>query len=136
MAKNPSLHRFNKRMKAIPKAVRKAVAPEIVKAATGIAVSMRLHTPVDTGALRDSIRVTGPGQTTPAHSQPGGATTAHELQAIVTAGDTDVRYAHLVEYGTAEAAAQPFFWPVVRSSRKRVKSRITRAIRKAVKETQ
>ena len=40
-----------------------------------------------------------------------------------------------MEYGTAETTAQPFFWPVVRSSRKRVKSRITRAIRKAVKDT-
>jgi HK97 gp10 family phage protein len=135
MAKNKSLEKFNKRMQAIPKAVRKTLAAEVVKAATTVAVTMRTQAPVDTGALRDSIRVTGPGQTTPAYSQPGGSTTAHELQAIVTVGDTDTRYPHLVEYGTAEAEAQPFFWPVVRSSRKRITNRVKRAINKAVKGT-
>ena len=53
----------------------------------------------------------------------------------VDVGNTDVRYPHLVEYGTTHSAAQPYFWPAVRANNKRIKLRIARAIRKAVRET-
>lgn len=88
----------------------------------------------DTGDLVDSIEVTGPGGTTPAYSQPGGSRIANELEAIVTVGNHAVRYPHLVEYGTALAPAQPFFWPSVRSLQKRINNRINRTARKAVRE--
>jgi HK97 gp10 family phage protein len=57
-----------------------------------------------------------------------------EGAAAVTAGNSDVRYAHLVEFGTTKAPAQPFFWPAFRSQRKRAETRIKRALSKAVKE--
>ena len=57
-----------------------------------------------------------------------------ENAAVVTVGNSDVRYGHLVEYGTADTAAQPFFWPSVRLLRKRTTDRIKRAITKAVRE--
>lgn len=54
---------------------------------------------------------------------------------MVTAGNTNCRYPHLVEYGTAKhGAAQPFFWPAYRLMKDREKRRIKNAIRKAVKE--
>ncbi|MCG7507063.1 HK97-gp10 family putative phage morphogenesis protein [Mesorhizobium retamae] len=104
--------------------------------------------PVDDGDLRNSIEVTSPGEMTPPYSQPGGRQIAREGQFLITAGNTKVRYAHLVEYGTAPhvnagqfpgtlnpgTKAQPFFWPGYRALRKRVKSRVTRAINKAVKD--
>jgi hypothetical protein len=45
-----------------------------------------------------------------------------------------VRYPHLLEYGTTKAPAQPFFWVSYRLSKKRIISRIKRAINRAVKE--
>lgn len=109
--------------------------PVVVKSAEEVA-QLAVHlaeTSRDTGALIDSIEVTQPGGTTPAYSQPGGSPTAHELEAIVTVGNSDVRYPHLVEYGTAEAPAQPFFWPAVRLLQARINNRLNRAARKAAR---
>ncbi|WP_158693525.1 phage portal protein [Neorhizobium alkalisoli] len=43
-------------------------------------------------------------------------------------------YPHLVEYGTADTDAQPYFWPALRLLRKRLQQRIDRAGRKAVRD--
>lgn len=53
----------------------------------------------------------------------------------VTVGNKDVRYGHLVEYGTTKAPARPFFWPAVRLHQKKATAAIKRAIGKAVRET-
>lgn len=80
------------------------MTPALEKGAEEVAAAQRALAPDDpaTGApdLRTSIAVTPPGQATPAYSQPGGSRMASELEALVTAGNTDVRYAHLQEYGT------------------------------------
>lgn len=94
--------RLTRRLQAIPKAVKLAVEPALIKAGVDLSMTMRLLAPVDTGDLRDSIHVTLPGETTPPYSQPGGATTALDNQVLITAGDEKVRYPHLVEYGTAD----------------------------------
>ena len=134
MAKNASLKNFEKRMKAIPEAVREAVLPAIMRSADELADRMRHLAPEDEGDLKRSITVTGPGQTTPAYSQPGGSKVVGPLAATVTVGNKDVRYPHLLEYGTTKAAAQPFFWPAFRLGRKRMEARIKRAVNKAVKD--
>lgn len=134
MADDASLRRFQQRMNAIPEAVRVAVQPALVKGAEEIASAARTLAPVDTGALKESIAVTGPGETLPPYSQPGGRRALQENEAAVTVGSADVRYPHLVEYGTAEAPAQPFFWPAFRSTRKRAAARVKRAIGKAIRE--
>lgn len=129
---------FQKRMRAIPQAARHAVQPALVKSAEEIAALQRSMAPDDpkTSApdLKSSIVVTGPGQTTPPYSQPGGAMTVPENAAAITAGNTDVRYPHLQEYGTTFHPAQPFFWPGFRLGRKRALDRIKRAIGKAIRE--
>jgi HK97 gp10 family phage protein len=107
----------------------------------------RSMAPVRSGKLRDSIVATGPGGTPPAYSQGGGGTVPEGAYAV-SAGNTRVRYAHLVEYGTAPhenaglfagtmnpgAKRQPFFWPAYRLIRRKMRSRATRAISKAVKQ--
>ena len=121
-------------MKAIPNAVRDAVKPALIASAEETAAFQRALAPVDTGRLRDSIAVTPPGHPTPAYSQPGGSRVAGDNEAVITVGNSDVRYPHLVEYGSTEAPAQPFFWPAFRLNRKRAANRIKRAIGKAVRE--
>src|SRR3989338_994253 len=98
-----------------------------------VADAIRALAPVDEGALLASVTVTGPGQATPAYSQPGGAAVVPDNAAAVTVGNTDVRYPHLVEYGTTHAAAQPFFWPGFRLSRKKAAAQIKRGISKAIR---
>lgn len=128
------LQRLKRRMTALPKAVREAATRETLESANELAAAMRNVAPVDEGDLRDSITVTPGGQNTPAYSQPGGSRTVPENAAMVTVGDTNVRYPHLVEYGTKDIAAQPFFWPVVRSKKKKIANRVKRSISKAARE--
>ncbi|MEW9838090.1 HK97-gp10 family putative phage morphogenesis protein [Mesorhizobium marinum] len=134
MAKSAQIARLQRRIEAIPQAVREQVRPALMQSGEELAATMRRLAPVDEGDLRDSITVTGPGQSTPAYSQPGGSQIAGELEVLVTAGNSDVRYPHLVEYGTAHAAAQPFFWPAFRLGRKKLAGRIKRAVSKAVRD--
>lgn len=127
------LERMNRRFAAVLRNVKEVVQPALVKGAEEIAATQRQLAPEDTGALKDSITVTPPGGTTPPYSQPGGSRTAKDGEALVTVGGTDVRYPHLVEYGTSETPAQPFFWPGFRLKRKRAQDRIKRSISKAVR---
>lgn len=97
-------------MERVKLAAKEAAMKQLVKGAHDVAAVQKQLAPKDTGALADSIAVTEPGQSTPPYSQPGGSTVAGENQVIVTAGNTDVRYPHLVEHGTSETEAQPFFF--------------------------
>lgn len=154
------LTKLQKRLAAIPREVKVAVEPALLRAAERVADQQRRLAPVDDGALRDSITVTGPGQPTPAYSQPGGLTVVPENAVMITAGNEEVRYAHLVEHGTAPhdvskgaaslkgrirkafgggthhpgTEAQPFFWPGFRLERNGALREIRRAISKAVKK--
>jgi HK97 gp10 family phage protein len=136
MTQSPQLARLERRLKAIPQSVKAAVQPALHKSGQELVTTMRAlaETSRDTGALIDSITMTPAGQTTPPYSQPGGSHVVPENAVAVTAGNDDVRYPHLVEYGTAHAPAQPFFWPAYRLLKKRLANRIKRAVGKAVRE--
>lgn len=128
------LDRLRKRLDAIPKDVKEAVQPALVRSGDELSTRMKQLAPEDTGDLIASIAVTPAGQQTPPYSQPGGSMTVPENAVAVTVGNTDVRYAHLQEYGTAHSPAHPFFWPAYRLLKKRIGNRLKRAISKAVKE--
>ncbi|MDF2810575.1 MAG: phage protein gp10 family [Microvirga sp.] len=127
------LTKLQKRFAAIPREVKQAVEPALMRTAERVANRQRQLAPVDTGALRDSITVTGPGKPTPAHSQPGGTTVVPENAVMITAGNDAARHVHLVEYGTAKSPAQSFFWPGFRLERNGALRTIKRAISTAVK---
>lgn len=128
-----------------------AAEEEIEKANSRTAQEMvnlaRSYAPVRTGALRASIEFTPGGMVGPAYSMDGGGRPVPEGAFLVTAGNSRVRYAHLVEYGTAPhlnsgqfagtahpgVMRRPFFWPAYRLVRKRHKGRISRAIRNSIK---
>ncbi len=138
MADDGGLSSFQRRMKAVPKAARAAVKPVLAKQADAMADTMRMLAPDDPATsapdLKSSIAVTGPGEATPPYSQPGGSMLVPENATAVTAGNTDVRYPHLLEYGTTKMAAQPFFWPAFRLHRKKALAAIKRGIGKAIRE--
>lgn len=147
-SKVKGLERFKAALARLPDAAKEAAASAAVQGAEELVSLQKQLVPIDKGDLRDSIVVTPPGQTTPPYSQPGGSRTAGPIQAIVTAGNTKVRYAHLVEFGTAPHinggifegtknpgyAAEPYFWPAYRTLRTRIKSRISRKVNKAIKD--
>jgi len=143
------LARLNRKLtRTIPQKAKAAAVAAVIQGAHEVAELQYALAPVDDGDLRNSIEVTPPGSTTPPYSQPGGSQVAREGQALITAGNTKVRHAHLVEYGTAPhvnagqfpgtqhpgTAAEPFFFPAWRALRSRVRARITRSINKAIKD--
>jgi len=141
MADDGGLPRIQQRMNAIPKRIRERMGVVVVEEATKIADDMRTlaQASKDTGALIASIEVTAPGGVTPPYSQPGGMTKVAENSAMITAGNKDVRYPHLVEYGHTGpngtvVEPQPFFWPAVALNKRKVQLRLRREAKKAVKE--
>lgn len=130
------LARLNRRLNAIPKAVKNAVKPSLEKSGHDLVGAMRAlaETSRDTGDLIDTIQVRPGGQSTPPYSQPGGSKVVPENAVAVTAGNSKVRYPHLVEYGTTKMKAEPFFWPAYRLLKKRLQGRIKRGIGKAVRD--
>lgn len=125
-----------------------ALVDEANNAADDMVRTARSYAPVDQGDLKDSIVATRAGQQTPSYSQPGGSQMVPEGGVLVTAGNSKVRYPHLVEYGTRPhinagkfpgtqhpgTAAQPYFWPAFRLLRRRFRARMTRAMNKAIKK--
>lgn len=134
MANDGGIGSLKRRLAAIPKAVKEAAYVDTMKAAEDIANTMRRLAPVDSGDLKESIAVTGPGETTPAHSQPGGSHVVPENAVAITAGNSKVRYAHLVEWGSEQAEARSFFFSGYRLAKRKALARIRRGIRKAIKE--
>lgn len=118
-------------MERVKLAAKEAAMKRLIKGANDVADLQRKLAPVEEGDLRDSIAVTLPGQSTPPYSLPGGSTVAGENQVIVTAGNSDVRYPHLVEHGTSETEAQPFFFPGYRL----LKDKVTRSTASAFGRT-
>ena len=138
---------FAKLRQLAPEATQ-ALIDEANKAADEMVNNARGMAPHVDGYLRDSIVATRGGQRTPSYSQPGGSVMVPESSVAVTAGNTKVRYAHLVEYGTRRhinagmfpgtehpgTTAQPYFWPSFRLLRRRFRGRMTRAMNKAIKK--
>lgn len=142
------LKSLNRKLKALPALADAAIKLAMEQGAEEIVAMMKRLVPVDNGDLRDSIGWTWGDA--PSYSQRIGAVKSKtgNLKITIYAGNSKVRYAHLVEFGSAPhinggmfagtqnpgAKAQPFFFVSFRALRRRTKSRITRAINKSAKQ--
>lgn len=121
------------------------VAPAMAKAAQDIVDMMQRLVPVNSGELRESIGFTfgaAPKYAQKVTSASFGATTV-----TIFAGNSRVRYAHLVEFGTAAhingglfagsqhpgTTPKPFFFVSYRALKKEAAKMIRKAIKDAVK---
>lgn len=140
---------LTRRLAAIPAEVAERIKPAIAKSVNEVAADARTLAEAsrDDGDLIGSIEATAPGGTTPAYGTDG-QRKLHDLQGAVTVGSPEVRHGHLIEFGTDPhvnggqfagtqhpgTEAQPFLLPAWRLNKRRVESRINRAIRKAIRE--
>lgn len=117
--------RLRRRMKAIPVEVRKALkAQNAINAADLVAVQKGFAAASfsdPTGKLQGSIK----------HQDVSDST---RISQRVTAGSREAPYAAWVEFGTSKNDPRPFFWPAYRLMRRRMKSRMSRAAKKAITE--
>ena len=131
------LDRLRRKLDAMPPAIARAISTAIETNATEMAAeSRRMASGFRmTGSLERSIS----WQWTPVSNQSeetrGSVKGAVKLSADVFAGSrSEGFHAPFLEFGTVNAAPQPFFFPVFRMLRRRMKSRISRAQNKAMKE--
>lgn len=152
---------FKALRKSLPDAMMAELEGGAVEAGAEMVQLARAFAPERSGALKASIVMTRAGEKTPAHSQPGGSTVVPAGAVLITAGNSRVRYAHLVEYGApphdnSDGAGtklgrlrrklggairfhpgnkgRPFFWPAYRLIRKKARNRMTRRLNRAVKQ--
>jgi len=118
---------------SIPAQVKRDVQPAVDAGATEMMLRMRFLAPKDDGDLQKSIRVEDGPRELSARVSAGGELTTKPVRKSEKGNAPEYDYALGQEYGTEDMPAQPFFWPSVNSTKKRVKRRIDRAISKAIK---
>jgi HK97 gp10 family phage protein len=137
------------KMAAIPAEIRREMSAAIQQSADEITRLQKSLAPKRTGRLAESI-VSTKGKPAPKYStfNGKGGESDPDLSVTISAGNSKVRYAHLVEFGTAPhvnggrfagsqnpgTPARPFFFPAYRALKRRAKSRITRATKKAIRK--
>ena len=122
---------MNRMFAALPAKVEASARVAMERGAEERVARMKRLVPVDGGDLRNSIAWTWgaapKGATVLAESK----TDARGLKLTVYATDYKARW---IEFGTTKMSAKPFFFPSWRSMRKRIRSRVTREMKKAIVE--
>jgi len=107
----------------VAEAAGRAGYAEALQGAREIGAAMKNAVPRNTGKLADSIRLETDAQGGRVWIKAGGSAT-------MTANHTD--YALHQEFGTKEMPANPFFYPIWRLYKKSTRSKIDRAMKKAI----
>lgn len=131
------------KLEQIPNAIRDEVVKVMEASAAQLVAEMKALVPVETGALRNSIGWTwgdAPKGSLKIGSFKGAA--YGKLKITIFAGSrqeaqdgSDPFYAAFQEFGTVKMPANPFFFPVFRANKSRIKGNITRAVNRAFKNT-
>jgi HK97 gp10 family phage protein len=135
VAKVHGLGDFQRRWGNIPKSIRTNVRAEMEEVAGQIVAQMYGQAPQLTGDLAQSIGWTwGDAPEGALVIGTVGKSEYATMRITIYAGGGDTFYARFQEFGTVKMPANPFFYPVWRVHRRRVKGRISRALKKAIKE--
>jgi hypothetical protein len=142
--------RMLKKMAALPKSVREALKKTLQQNADELVALQKRLAPFDSGDLLESIVQTW-GGAAPSYSSLRDTKAGEgdpDLSVTISAGNSKVRYAHLVEFPTAShvnagkfpgtqhpgTTGTPFFYPPYRALKRRMKGRLTRSARKAARD--
>ena len=147
------LDRLNRKLALLPIAAQRRIRDAMADGADEIVAMMKGLVAVDSGDLKESIAWTWgdapKGALTIATVRGRGVrNTGGENTITIYAGNAEAFYGRFVEFGTAAHTAggmfagatipaipaSPFFFVSYRANRKRVKSKITRAVNRAAKE--
>ena len=121
--------RLRRKMKSIPVEVRKAAREQLKKNAEELVETQKRFAAMSfkdpTGKLQSGIK-----------QQDVSDSTRISRKVSASAKDEKGRdYARWVEFGTSQSEPAPFFWPGFRVSRRKFRSRMTRAAKKAIAES-
>lgn len=120
---------LTKKLNAIPRMVKAEVDNQLDKETGKLVGLMKTLVPERSGALKASIKSEDPG---PGAKASNGST--YWAVRRVSAGIDGAFHARYQEFGTARMPANPFFFTAWRQERRRIKSAISRAVRRGVKK--
>jgi hypothetical protein len=132
VARNPSVEDYKQRLMRVAAAAANAGYAAALQGAREIGQAMKAAVPRDKGTLAESIRLETDDYNGRVAIKAGGPTTTRPVR---KGASVKYDYALGQEYGNAQNPAQPFFWPNWRLHRKSARSRINRAMKKAIEET-
>lgn len=137
--------------KSLPGKLQRQLAKDLQVIAQGLVDDIKAAAPVDTGKLRDSIRVRRGKKTLEYFVEAGGSATTRSLERTTTyqrevqigSGDTEgiarggpagvsYDYALGVEFGNSRVPAQPFFYSTYRRRQVEVRQEIEAAVADAL----
>lgn len=126
--------RLQRRLKAIPVAVRRALKAQNAVNAAELVETVKGFMPVDDGTLRGSVKHHDVSDSTRISQRvsAGGAATTKPVRRSSKDNAPLYDYALAQEYGTEKMPANPAFWPAWRLKRRRFKARMSRAAKKAI----
>lgn len=119
MAKVEGLARLKRRFAKLPQRMKTEVRLSLEKSADELVEFQKRLAP-------DDPRTAAPDLKSSIRKRDG----RHELSVEVFTDDFKAAW---LEFGTVNMSARPYFFPAYRASKKRIKSRTSRAVKKAVK---
>lgn len=130
--------RFYKKLEKLPIVARKLIRDALQQGADEIVALAKSLAPVSPGGgtLRDSIGWTWgrPPEGSFVLDVLSSTVVDKQLTLTIYAGSKDAFYARWQEHGTVNMAANPYFFVSYRALKRRVRSRINRAMKKAAKQ--
>lgn len=134
--------RFKRKIRYFTEIVRKDIVAAMVLGADEITAQQKALVPEETGAVKKSITWSFVAPPEESGSNTMGDKTPKstgDLRIWMWAGSAKAYYARWIEFGSKGGAfgpqrARPFFFPVWRALKRRIKSRITRNANKAIKK--
>jgi HK97 gp10 family phage protein len=118
------INSFNRQIGNLSIKMKRQLATAIKQEADRLADAIKAATPVDTGKLRDSVRVRRRRNDLDLEVTAGGDTTIHGTRG--PHGQAD--YSLFVEYGTRKKPAQPFFYNTANAMQAEIRSNIQKAV--------
>ncbi|MBN8967712.1 MAG: HK97 gp10 family phage protein [Rhizobiales bacterium] len=120
---------FNKEIATLSVRLKRQLATAVKAEADRLADAIKAAAPVDTGTLRDSVKVRRTKRGLTLEVTAGGDSTTHGERGPHGTAD----YALFVEYGTRKKPAQPFFYNTARQMQPEITDNITKAVEEVLK---
>ena len=133
MTKMEGKEALRAKLRALPDAIKAQIAAALEAGAQEIVRLAQSLVPIDQGDLRKSIGYTFGAAPKGSVVLAQSSGEQSDLRITIYAGDSDAFYARWIEFGTQKMRARPFFFPAYRANKRRVRSRITRAVNKAAR---
>ena len=117
--------------KSMPFKLQRALAQDLRRIADNLSDAIKDATPVDTGALKNSVRVRRGRHTLEYYVEAGGQNSWENQYGAGRGAQARYDYSLAIEFGTKKMEAKPFFYKTYRERRDAMREEIAQAVYEA-----